>query len=159
MYNYNDTAILQRIRYKSDVFNIYNRNYMCSDGNPLGYTKELISFPEVDRQYNNLILSSQKNKRYYNLSWELYTTIEEFEKLMNIWGKYTSDLREELDSSYDIYTPSVSIIDNLYLEDNRIKDCISNKYEVYILNIKSVEVQEYFFNVGTIKFVFEGETL
>lgn len=159
MYNYDDTSILQRIIYKDEIFNIYNRNYICSDNNPLGYSKELVSFPEIDRQYNNLILISKRNKKFFNLSWELYTSINEYNKLLNIWGSYTSDLNQELDSSCEIYTPSISLIDNLYLEDNRIKDCITNKYEVYILNIKSIKIQEYFFIEKSVKFIMEGETL
>lgn len=159
MYNYDDVSVLQRIIYKEDIFNIYNRNYICSNENPLGYIKELVSFPEIDRQYDNLILISKRNKKFFNLSWELYTTVDEYNRLLNIWGKYTSDLNLELDSSCEIYTPSISLIDNLYLEDNRIKDCITNKYEVYILNIKSIEIQEYFFRENNVKFKIEGETL
>lgn len=140
---------------------LYNREYMSSDDNPLGYKKEYISLSNMDRVYQKIIVSSIKDRPYYKLSWDLLLSEEKFIILNSIQNMVIENLMLDLEQSSQIYGPTIIVQSkNLELYDNRVVDFVSGAYKKYNINITNISsVEEFFIKEKLVKFKLEAETL
>lgn len=164
MYNLNDNSntVLQKIKYKGLILNLYNREFIPSEERPLGYKKELVTYSTNEKIYQNIILVENKNKIQYLLSWELLLDENKFFQLYEIYNNYLQDLNYELDYSFNIFgeNENSNISSKLLLEDNRIKDYTTNSYKEYEISIKNISnISEFFFRYKKVKFTMEAETI
>lgn len=162
MINLSDAKIevIQKIKYKLEEVKLYNRNFIPSDQNFLGYSKELKSNISVDRQFNSINILNNKTQTNYELKWDLFLEYEKYLSLVSIVKKYYNDIELDINNSLDFYKPTIPISANFILEDNKIKDFFSDSYKSYNIVITEIGgITELFFNKKMVKLSMVGETI
>lgn len=160
MYNLDESNPSQILKYKSAIFGLYNRDFIPSESNPLGYKKEIIGVPENQNLDRNNVIIEKKSRITYKLNWELFLSETRFLDFASLINSFFEDLVLELDSSVYIYTPNIRILEKLTLVDNRLMDTLKSQYLEYNININSISpVNEFFFREKMIKFTMEATTL
>lgn len=155
-----ESPILQIIKYNGIELPLINRNFISSDELPLGYSKEVIDYLQVERNWKNSLLITGKTNINYTLTWELFISENEYLILCNIFASYKNDYIAALENSTNIYTPSPSQYLTVELIDNRIKDVFENKYKTYKIMITNInKVEEFFFKEKMVKIKMEAVTL
>jgi hypothetical protein len=167
MYNITDydsvdseSPILQKIKYNGIELALINRNFIPTDELPLGYSKEVIDYLQVERNWKNSLLITGKTNINYTLNWDLFISENDYLILCNIYASYRNDYILGLEGSTNIYTPSPNQYLNIELVDNRIKDVFENTYKTYKIMITNIsKVEEFFFREKMVKIKMEAVTL
>lgn len=161
MYNIENDSLIQSIKYKLFQFDIYNRDLISSEENQLGYRKEIVGLPVLERiDRNNSVIDLKGERKRYNLSWDLFLSEERFFNFLSLYNAYLEDLYNSIDNSIMIYTPNVPLLGDLILEDNRLIDFFYSTYKEYKIHITNISpIEEFFFREKFVKFSMEAETL
>jgi hypothetical protein len=154
------SEVIQKIKYKLEEIKLYNRNFIPSDQNFLGYSKELKSDIAIDRLYDSVSILNRKTQTSYVLNWDLFLEYEKYLSLVSIVEKYYNDIKFDINNSLYLYIPSVPSSAPLILEDNKIKDFFSNSYKSYNIIITEISgITELFFDKEMVKLSIVGETV
>lgn len=140
IFNIGDTVV-QTFHYGGTTFDIHNRNLNSSEDNMIGYSKNIVSDLYLEVDSNHSIMSDKEKKGiHYDLEWSFIFNDEEISLFMGLMTQVLYDIQEKRKHSIHIYKPfPTNLADKqLQVEDNRIKDYLTEGYKTYSINITRI---------------------
>lgn len=149
--------LVQRFSIGLLTLNIYNRNLVAESDEDFGYLKK-IKQEALPTMPNSGFISSGSAKSLYEMSWKLLLSEEELLKLFEIVANSCIEAKEMKKTSLFLYSPFNNNNINILLDDNRILDYFTGKYESYNIRIKEIDKPILFSN-SRYRINFTAETL